>query len=52
MCHLSWDSLQDVPMNHHMLHGNGDGSEVKLLSHQGGLLELLQPMGNSPPCQA
>ena len=48
----SWDSLQDAPKNCHMLHGDGDCNKVKLLSHQRWLLKLLQPKGNSPPCQA
>ena len=50
--HLSWDSLQDAPTNHYLLHGHGNCSKVKLLSHQRWLLKLLQPEGNPPPCQA
>ena len=43
LCHLSWDSLQDAPKNHDVLHGNGNCSKFKLLSHQRWLLKLLQP---------
>ena len=38
MCHLSWDFLQDAPINHHMLHGDGDCSKVKLLCCQSSCL--------------
>ena len=31
---MSWDSLQDAPMNHYLLHGDGNHSKVKLLSHK------------------
>ena len=49
---LSWDSLQDAPTNHYLLHGDGNCSKVKLFSCQSWLLKLLQPEGNPPSCQA